>query len=95
MHFSGQIFLNVGVRQSHGSVEFLKPCWVRGLGGRPVFGERNLAKLGVEVFLTEFVNIHLAADLDVIPSLYNIDTVEHVKKTLSFQGDGNLTNTKN
>jgi hypothetical protein len=28
--------------------------------------------------------------LDIVSSLYNIDTIEHVKKAVSLQGDGEL-----
>ncbi len=32
----------------------------------------------------------MAIDLDIVSSFYNIDTIEHVKKAMSLQGDGEL-----
>ncbi len=55
-----------------------------------VFSERNLAEPGIKIFCTEFVDISMAIDLDIVSSLYNVNTIEHVKKALSVQGDGEL-----
>ena len=40
----------------------------------------------VEVFFAEFVNVHMAINFDIVAGLCDIDTIEHVKETLPFEG---------
>ena len=58
--------------------------------GLVCFCKRDLTEPRVKVFATEFVNLGMAINLDIVPSLYNIDTVKHVKKSLSLDWDREL-----
>jgi hypothetical protein len=79
--------LFVGITRSDGGVEFLDPSGIGREGGRAVLGQRYLFEPSVKVFFAEFVDVRMAVDFDLVAGLYDVDTIEHVEKTLPFEWD--------
>ena len=50
-----------------------------GKWGWSILCRRDLVEPSVKVFLTEFVNVRMTVDFDVVASLSNVDAVEHVE----------------
>ncbi len=44
----------------------------------------------VEIFLTKLVNVSMAANLDLVLGLDDVNSIEHIQKALPFDGHGEL-----
>ena len=75
----------VGIARANGGVEFLDPSGIGREWGRTILGQRYLFEPSVKVFFTEFVNVRMAINFDIVAGLCDIDTIEHVKETLPFE----------
>ena len=85
LHLGGQSRLFVGIARANGGVEFLDPSGIGREWGRTILGQRYLFEPSVKVFFTEFVNVRMAINFDIVAGLCDIDTIEHVKETLPFE----------
>ena len=74
-----------GIARANGGVEFLDPSGIGREWGRTVLGQRYLVEPSVEVFFAEFVDVRMAINFDIVAGLRDVDTIEHVQKTLSFE----------
>ena len=68
-------------------LNFLIQVALVGRGGRAVFGRWYLVEPNVDVFGTEFLDVCVVVDFNVVARLNNVDTVEHVEETLLFERD--------
>ncbi len=50
----------------------------------------SFAELTSTILVTECRGICMTGYLDIVPSLYNIDAIEHVKKSLLFDRHGQV-----
>ena len=66
LHLGGEAGLFLGVVRSDGSVELLDPGSIGGKWSRANFCHLYLVEPSVKVFLTEFVDIGMAVDFDVV-----------------------------
>ena len=74
-----------GIARANSGVEFLDPSGIGREWGRTVLGQRYLVEPSVEVFFAEFVDVRMAINFDIVAGLRDVDTIEHVQKTLSFE----------
>ena len=77
----------IGIARADGGIEFLDPSSIGWEWGRTVLGQRYLFEPSVKVFFAEFVDIRMAINFDIVAGLCDVDTIEHVKKTLPFEWD--------
>ncbi len=75
----------IGIARADGGIEFLDPSGIGQKWGRTVLGQRYLFEASVKVFFAGFVDVRMAINFDIVASLCDIDTIEHVKETLPFE----------
>ncbi len=76
------------VPENHGLSSLARDSWESTIGqewGRTVLGQRYLFEPSVKVFFAEFADVRMAINFDIVASLCDVDTIEHVKETLPFE----------
>jgi hypothetical protein len=53
-----------------------------------VLAKGNLVEPSCKVFLTEFVDVGMAINFDVVSDLGNVGAIKHIQKALALKGNG-------
>ena len=61
------------VAGSDGGIEFLDPCCIGRERGRTILCEWDLVEPSVQIFRTEFVDVCVTINLDIVACLNDID----------------------
>ena len=90
LHGFGEGLLFFWIIGANCGVEFLEPngaCWEWEWFG---LCDRCVVEPSINVFFTEFVDVCVAVDLDIVSCLCDVDAIEHVNEAMTFQRDAEV-----
>jgi len=64
---------------SCGGIERFNPSWRGWKWSRLILGNWHTPEPGVDVFLTEFVDVHVTIDFNIVFRLDDVNAIEHIK----------------
>ena len=88
LHLGGKGSLVRGISPTNRGVKLFEPCGVGRKWGGAVCSEWDLTKPRVKVLLTEFSNVGMAVDFDIVACLHDVNTIEHFEEVLLLEGHG-------
>ncbi len=90
LHGFGKGFLFVWIVGAKCGVEFLEPngaCWEWEWFG---FCDRCVAEPSIDVLLTEYVDVCVAVNFDVVSCLCDINAILYINESLTFERDAEV-----
>ena len=77
-----------GISQTNCGIKLFEPCGVGQKWGGAACSEWDFTKPRVKVLLTEFPNVGMAVDYDIVACLCDVNAIKHVKEALLLEGHG-------
>ena len=87
LHFVGELCLFFGVCRANSGAELFDPGGVGREWSGTIFCHWDFVEPSIKIFVAEFIGSRMAVNFDVIAGLCNVNTIEHVEKTLPFKRD--------